>query len=199
MWAAITVEDNLQGAGANLNSEGRRRAGCNLQEAKKRPRQAAMSGRSRPWPGDPSPAPPQPPVVAAAADAGGEASTSLRDFGTSMDAISFGFAATAILVSMFLLMAIFEHLIKPHVFPPLAGAALRPARRRHGVSPAGKLRSPPMVETVLQAADLSVLMPGQRYPTYLAQPAPLPPAPCPREGVHWPPHDHDVHHSYMPP
>ncbi|BAS75524.1 Os01g0878000, partial [Oryza sativa Japonica Group] len=140
-------EDNLQGAGANLNSEGRRRAGCNLQEAKKRPRQAAMSGRSRPWPGDPSPAPPQPPVVAAAADAGGEASTSLRDFGTSMDAISFGFAATAILVSMFLLMAIFEHLIKPHVFPPLASAALRPARRRHGVSPAGKLRSPPMVRS----------------------------------------------------
>jgi hypothetical protein len=52
------------------------------------------------------------------------------------------------------------------------------------------------VETVLQAADLSVLMPGQRYPTYLAHPAPLPP-PCPREGMHWPPHDH--HRSYMPP
>jgi hypothetical protein len=52
------------------------------------------------------------------------------------------------------------------------------------------------VETVLQAADLSVLMPGQRYPTYLAQPAPLPPS-CLREGVHWPPHDH--HRSYMPP
>ncbi|XP_040383845.1 uncharacterized protein LOC102717020 [Oryza brachyantha] len=159
-----------------------------------------MSGfgqRSRPWPGEPSP-------VAAAADAGGEASTTLRDFGTSMDAISFGFAATAILISMFLLMAIFEHLIKPHVFPPdgsLAGAALRPARRRHGLSP-GKLRSPPMVETVLQAADLSVLMPGQRYPTYLAQPSPLPlPPPCPREGVRWPPHDDDDHHhhSYMPP
>jgi len=52
------------------------------------------------------------------------------------------------------------------------------------------------VEAVLQAADLSVLMPGQRYPTYLAQPAPLPPS-CPREGVQWPPHDH--HASYMPP
>lgn len=52
------------------------------------------------------------------------------------------------------------------------------------------------VEAVLQAADLSVLMPGQRYPTYLAQPAPLPPS-CPREGVHWPPHDY--HGSYMPP
>ncbi|KAG8054528.1 hypothetical protein GUJ93_ZPchr0001g31024 [Zizania palustris] len=159
-----------------------------------------MSGfgqRSRAWPpGEPTPAPPQPPV---AADASGEAASTLRDFGTSMDAISFGFAATAILVSMFLLMAIFEHLIKPRIFPPdgsLAAAALHPARRRHVLSP-GKLRGPPMVESMLQAADLSVLMPGQRYPTYLAQPAPLPP-PCPREGVHWPPHD-DHHHSYMPP
>lgn len=48
------------------------------------------------------------------------------------------------------------------------------------------------VEAMLQAADLSVLMPGQRYPTYLAQPKPLPlplPPACPREGVHWPPHN----------
>ncbi|KAL5228681.1 hypothetical protein ABZP36_016946 [Zizania latifolia] len=155
--------------------------------------------RSRTWPpGEPAPAPPQP----VAADASGEATSTLKDFGTSMDAISFGFAATAILVSMFLLMAIFEHLIKPRIFPPdgsLAAAALHPARRRHGLSP-GKLRGPPMVESMLQAADLSVLMPGQRYPTYLAQPAPLPlPPPCPREGVHWPPHDHHHHHSYMPP
>ncbi|CAL4953427.1 unnamed protein product [Urochloa decumbens] len=156
-----------------------------------------MSGsgqRSRPWPGDPASTPSEP-AAAAAADARGEAST-LRDFGTSMDAISFGFAATAILISLFLLMAIFEHLIKPRAFPPDADSpdGSRP-RHRHGRSP-GKLRSPPMVEAVLQAADLSVLMPGQRYPTYLAQPAPLPPS-CPREGVHWPPHDH--HGSYMPP
>lgn len=34
-------------------------------------------------------------------------------FGTSMSAISFGFVATAILISMFLIMAIFEHLFKP--------------------------------------------------------------------------------------
>ncbi|KAL6840231.1 hypothetical protein ACP4OV_030041 [Aristida adscensionis] len=152
-----------------------------------------MSGfgqRSRPWPGDPTPPPSEP--AAAAAAARGEEST-LRDFGTSMDAISFGFAATAILISLFLLMAIFEHLIKPRAFPPDSpDDSPRGARRR----PPGKLRSPPMVEAVLQAADLSVLMPGQRYPTYLAQPAPLP-ASCPREGVHWPPHDH--HRAYMPP
>ncbi|KAF8775154.1 hypothetical protein HU200_004552 [Digitaria exilis] len=160
-----------------------------------------MSGfgqSSRPWPGDPASTPSETTAaVAAAADARGEAST-LKDFGTSMDAISFGFAATAILISLFLLLAIFEHLIKPRAFPPDSpdgGTRAAVRRHRHQRSP-GKLRSPPMVEVVLQAADLSVLMPGQRYPTYLAQPAPLPPS-CPREGVHWPPHDH--HSSYMPP
>ena len=36
-----------------------------------------------------------------------------KNFGTSMNAISFGFVATAILISMFLIMAIFEHLFRP--------------------------------------------------------------------------------------
>jgi len=53
-------------------------------------------------------------------------------------------------------------------------------------------------EPVAAAADLTVLMPGHRYPTFLAQPAPL--APCPREGVRWPPHDHEHHRrSFAPP
>lgn len=36
-----------------------------------------------------------------------------KSLGTSMNAISFGFVATAILISMFLIMAIFEHLFRP--------------------------------------------------------------------------------------
>ncbi|KAJ0011099.1 hypothetical protein Pint_33156 [Pistacia integerrima] len=36
-----------------------------------------------------------------------------KNFGASMNAISFGFVATAILISMFLIMAIFEHLFRP--------------------------------------------------------------------------------------
>lgn len=38
-----------------------------------------------------------------------------KNLGTSssMNAISFGFVATAILISMFLIMAIFEHLFRP--------------------------------------------------------------------------------------
>jgi hypothetical protein len=46
---------------------------------------------------------------AAAATRGADAAATA----TNASAISFGFAATAVLVSMFLLMAIFEHLIKP--------------------------------------------------------------------------------------
>ena len=74
--------------------------------------------RSRPWVG----------VAGAGAGAASEpagdsvarddaaAASSMRgaaDAPTNASAISFGFAATAVLVSMFLLMAIFEHLIKP--------------------------------------------------------------------------------------
>jgi hypothetical protein len=53
------------------------------------------------------------------------------------------------------------------------------------------------MEAMMAAADLTVVMPGQRYPTFLAQPAPLL-FPCPREAVRWPPH-HDRRHSFLPP
>lgn len=36
-----------------------------------------------------------------------------KNLGSSANAISFGFVATAILISMFLIMALFEHLFKP--------------------------------------------------------------------------------------
>ncbi|KAJ1263009.1 hypothetical protein BS78_09G151500 [Paspalum vaginatum] len=137
------------------------------------------------------------------AGAGADASTA-----TNANAISFGFAATAVLVSMFLLMAIFEHLIKPGMAShdeddggngngdgeggPRAGL---PPGRPHQLdaSPPDKLGRSPKVEPVAGAPDLTVLMPGHRYPTFLAQPAPLALAlaPRPREGVRWPPHDRD--------
>nr|ACG26313.1 hypothetical protein [Zea mays] len=142
---------------------------------------------------------------------------------TNASAISFGFAATAVLVSMFLLMAIFEHLIKPGLASSSSSSSRgasgsheddaaaaddgegRGHRHRTGGSPPARLRERddaapdklishllPKVEAVV---DLTVLMPGQRYPTFLAQPAPL--APCPREGVLWP--SHDRRRSFVPP
>ncbi|MBA0557201.1 hypothetical protein Golob_027245 [Gossypium lobatum] len=63
--------------------------------------------RSRPWnvytSSDPSPS-----------QAVADKETPWKDFGASMNAISFGFVATAILISMFLIMAIFEHLFRPN-------------------------------------------------------------------------------------
>lgn len=97
-----------------------------------------------------------------------------KNFGTSMSAISIGFVATAILISMFLIMAIFEHLFRP---------ALQDVN--DGPRPTDKLRDHEMVATSY-APDFSVLMPGQNYPTFIAQPAPLP---CTREGIYWPSHE----------
>ncbi|MED6158382.1 hypothetical protein PIB30_032361 [Stylosanthes scabra] len=101
-----------------------------------------------------------------------------KGFGTSsMSAISFGFVATAILISMFLIMAIFEHLFKPSPTPDSHSMAATAQPPKQGINP--------------QAVEpsLSVLMPGQQYPTYIAQPAPLPS--CPREQAYWPSHDHN--------
>lgn len=41
-----------------------------------------------------------------------------KDLSSSMNALSFGFIATAILVSMFLVMAIFEHLLRSRASHP---------------------------------------------------------------------------------
>lgn len=50
---------------------------------------------------------------------GGDGEVPWKNFGSSMNAISFGFVATAVLISMFLIMAIFEHLFKPNDSFPL--------------------------------------------------------------------------------
>ncbi|KAG8085652.1 hypothetical protein GUJ93_ZPchr0010g8125 [Zizania palustris] len=182
-----------------------------------------MSGfagqRSRPWMGDVTGSEQSAPAGGGGGDVRDDDASSMRGLGaasTNASAISFGFAATAILVSMFLLMAIFEHLIKP---------CLSSSRSSHGgddghghghghgqgqgqsshtdshVSAAAdvwphKLSRPPAKMEPMQAEDLTVLMPGQRYPTFLAQPAPL--LPCPREGVQWPP-THGYRHYFRPP
>ncbi|KAB5574465.1 hypothetical protein DKX38_001659 [Salix brachista] len=128
-----------------------------------------------------------------------------KSFGTSMNAISFGFVATAILISMFLIMAIFEHLFRPN--PSFS----TPQEVTNGSSesrPLQKLGNPQTVSLLeafklcislfyqnesqvpaAYASDFSVVMPGQQLPTYIAQPAPLP---CPRENIYWPNHENIV-------
>ncbi|KAJ8755664.1 hypothetical protein K2173_022259 [Erythroxylum novogranatense] len=102
------------------------------------------------------------------------------NLGTSMSAISFGFVATAVLISMFLIMAIFEHLFRPNPsFSSPQQVSNGPATESGLLN---KLGNPQTVATTY-ASDFSVVMPGQHQPTYIAQPAPLP---CPREGIYWP-------------
>ncbi|KAI3788882.1 hypothetical protein L2E82_01663 [Cichorium intybus] len=114
---------------------------------------------------------------------GGDGEGPWKNFGTSMNAISFGFVATAVLISMFLIMAIFEHLFRPNAsFPlPQHGTGHSPEDSR----PMQKLASPQSRVQAAYASDFSVLMPGQQYPTYIAHSAPLP---CSREGARWPSH-----------
>lgn len=110
-----------------------------------------------------------------------------KSFGTSMNAISFGFVATAILISMFLIMAIFEHLFRPN--PPFSSPEAM-ANGSRDQRMADKLGNPQTIP-VTYASDFSVMMPGEQYPTYIAQPAPLP---CQREGTYWPSHERNFVH-----
>ncbi|XP_057792234.1 uncharacterized protein LOC131009046 [Salvia miltiorrhiza] len=101
-----------------------------------------------------------------------------KSFGSSMNAISFGFVATAILISMFLIMAIFEHLFRPDAS----------SHQDSEETQMHKLQTP--VQTSY-ATDFSVVMPGHQYPSFIAQPAPLP-----REGVSWLSHSHSHSHTH---
>ncbi|KAL9229325.1 hypothetical protein vseg_004803 [Gypsophila vaccaria] len=106
-----------------------------------------------------------------------------KNFGaSSMNAISFGFVATAILISMFLIMAILEHLFRPS----LSSSSQDGVNGSLESGVADKSRDRDMESTTTYARDISVVMPGQKYPTCIAQPAPL--LSCPREGFRFPPH-----------
>ncbi|KAL1567381.1 hypothetical protein AAHA92_02866 [Salvia divinorum] len=108
-------------------------------------------------------------------------------FDNSVNAVSFGFIATAILISMFLVMAIFEKFLRT------TSPELSPSRRRRSVTEAqshvaafnaklGYYSSP-------KATEVSVVMPGEKVPTFIAHPAPVP---CPPERGPWPLHNPDV-------
>ncbi|XP_074556916.1 uncharacterized protein LOC141812865 [Curcuma longa] len=108
-----------------------------------------------------------------------------------MSAISFGLAATAILVSMFLVMALVEHLIIPRV------SLIRSRNSARDSPPEVRRPSPAPVQSHQKgrsslavtvgnphAREVFVVMPGEEHPTFLAQLVPLP---SPREGTRWPP------------
>lgn len=78
-----------------------------------------------------------------------------RHFDNSVNAVSFGFVATAILISMFLVMAIFERFLRPTSSAPSSGRR-HPHDIESHIGFTGKLRhSSPKVST-LQVFPLSV-------------------------------------------
>ncbi|KAL8268172.1 hypothetical protein R6Q59_001970 [Mikania micrantha] len=108
-----------------------------------------------------------------------------RHFDKSVNAISFGFVATAILISMFLVMAIFERFLRT------TSPVLSPGGGSGGRNAAGHVDSQMGFSSKLHhsslkisenAREFSVLMPGEDIPTFIAQPAPVP---CPSERVPW--------------
>lgn len=120
-----------------------------------------------------------------------------RHFDGSVNAVSFGFVATAILISMFLIMAIFERFLRPQssLFASVTnvrGGGGDGSLRRSGNADlevqnrgtAGKLECP-SPKMSIYAKGVSVLMPGHDVPTFIAHPVP---SPCPPEGISWPAH-----------
>ncbi|KAF5473132.1 uncharacterized protein LOC121266788 [Juglans microcarpa x Juglans regia] len=109
-----------------------------------------------------------------------------RHFDNSVNAVSFGFVATAILISMFLVMAIFERFLRPTspALSPSSGHSHRDLEAQTGFN--AKLGHPSPKMTVY-TSGVSVLMPGDDIPTFIAHPAPMP---CPPERCLWPNHQH---------
>uniref|UniRef100_A0A7C9DTL7 Uncharacterized protein n=1 Tax=Opuntia streptacantha TaxID=393608 RepID=A0A7C9DTL7_OPUST len=101
-------------------------------------------------------------------------------FDSSVNAVSFGFVATAILISMFLVMAIFERFLRPNS-PDMSLERRRDIESQVGFHPKLGYPSPKMN---VYSKEVSVLMPGEDVPTFIAQPVPLP---CPPDRIQWPP------------
>ncbi|XP_021685100.1 uncharacterized protein LOC110668249 [Hevea brasiliensis] len=112
-----------------------------------------------------------------------------RHFDNSVNAVSFGFVATAILISMFLVMAIFERFLRPRSLSSSSSSAAStrtPTDLEANVVLHSKLDCPSPKMTVY-AKGVSVLMPGEDVPTFLAHPTP---APCSPEHIIKPFHQH---------
>ncbi|RDX90181.1 hypothetical protein CR513_27982, partial [Mucuna pruriens] len=104
--------------------------------------------------------------------------THWKHFDDSVNAVSFGFVATAILISMFLLLAIFERFLRQR---SSEATVATPIDLEHQMHFGGKFEnlSPKMT---IYGRGVLVLMPGDQIPTFIALPVP---APCRREPISW--------------
>eukprot|EP00249_Psilotum_nudum_P019653 c27361_g1_i1 orf=1437-2036(+) len=105
---------------------------------------------------------------------------------SSVNAVSFGFVATAILIFMFLVMAIFERILRSRPSIPLVSAV---GDSESGFRESPRPQTPIKMDSIVgstYAVGVSVVMPGQEIPTFIAKPVPIP---CPPEGISWPIHE----------
>ncbi|CAN4117504.1 unnamed protein product [Withania somnifera] len=129
---------------------------------------------------------PSPSVAPAAANSGGglEGEDNWRSFDNSVNAVSFGFVATAILISMFLVMAIFERFLRRR--PSSSGGR----NSSSTTDPVAQMRVQrkldyPSPEMTFYTNGVSVLMPGEEVPTFIAHPVPAPSTPeCTSQPLH---------------
>ncbi|KAI4333999.1 hypothetical protein L6164_018742 [Bauhinia variegata] len=110
-----------------------------------------------------------------------------RHFDDSVNAVSFGFVATAILISLFLVMGIFERFLQQRS-SGRTGTRMDLDLEEQHIAFAEKLHHPSSKVTI-DGRGILVLMPGEEMPTYIAHPAP---APCHPEPISWP-----LHHSWL--
>jgi len=91
------------------------------------------------------------------------------NFDSSVNAVSFGFVATAILISMFLVMAIFERFLRPTP-PPLSPAA-RPGPRdvEAQIGFSAKLAHPSPKVSKINKKKLNSLAPMIKPPPFRAK------------------------------
>ncbi|XP_054816807.1 uncharacterized protein LOC129316414 [Prosopis cineraria] len=98
-----------------------------------------------------------------------------RHFDNSVSAFPFGFVATAILISLFLLLAIFERFLRQT--SAAESAAPTPTDIEDQMLFHTKLLLP-SPKTSKHERGVFVLMPGERIPRFIAHPAAVP---CPPE------------------
>ncbi|KAL3820518.1 hypothetical protein ACJIZ3_006423 [Penstemon smallii] len=119
-------------------------------------------------------------------------------FDNSVSAVSFGFVATAILISMFLVMAIFEKFLRTTTSPPQISTPAAQRLRRTDIESHNHIGGSfnpklgyPSLKMSMNAKEVSVVMPGNNVPTFIAHPAPVP---CPPESITtWPSHLSNLH------
>ncbi|CAM6122749.1 unnamed protein product [Calypogeia fissa] len=110
----------------------------------------------------------------------------------TLNAVSFGFIATAVLFAMFLIMAIFERVLRPQRTFQSRNNGIDEERAEMPTPGPSDSQKPELRRIDSYSKAVSVLMPGHDYPTYFARLIPSPLAP---EGVEWPSHAESSQHD----